>query len=76
MRNNVFIRGPLYLSTGATILIVLLHGIPAILMSYLFSFWAKTPASGFSILTIIGVISGKIRNAVSKDGSCGDTLKS
>ena len=44
---------------GATILIVLFHGIPAILMAYLFSFWANTPASGFSVMTILGVISGK-----------------
>ena len=29
-------------------------------MAYLFSFWAKTPASGFSVMTILGVISGKI----------------
>ena len=28
-------------------------------MAYLFSFWAKTPASGFSVMTILGVISGK-----------------
>merc|ERR1719334_2638152 len=45
---------------GATILITFFHGIPAILMAYLFSFWAKTPASGFSVMTILGVISGLI----------------
>ena len=47
---------------GATILITLFHGFPAILMAYLFSFWAKTPASGFSVMTILGVISGKYRH--------------
>ena len=45
---------------GAFILIVFLHGIPAILLAYLFSFWAKTSASGFSIMTILGVFSGKL----------------
>ena len=28
-------------------------------MAYLFSFWAKTPASGFSVMTILGIVSGK-----------------
>ena len=56
----MILKGELFLiHIGATILITLFHGIPAILMAYLFSFWAKTPASGFSVMTILGVIAGK-----------------
>ena len=31
-------------------------------MSYFLSFWLETPAGGFSIVVIIGLISGKLYN--------------
>ena len=51
----------LYLITGALTIIVLLYGISAILMSYLLSFWLKTPAGGFSLFITIGTIFGKLQ---------------
>lgn len=44
--------------TGALILLLLLYGWGSIPLAYVFSFFFKTAAAGFSILTLINIVAG------------------
>lgn len=45
-------------------MLVLLNGFSALPMAYFYSFLTKTAASGFALLIVLNILSGKKRNSV------------
>ena len=48
-------------AAGTVILVLIMYGLSGIPFSYVISFWAKTPASGFTIVIVLNILAGKFQ---------------